>query len=438
MEGVATYKETAEESAAQVLPAPSRRRARPFVVFLRRVGKVAVSLISIAVLTVAWYGWQFVGDPHEGLVTTQVFDDEELHVVPLDGAVDILLVGMDSRTDSQGNPLSREVLDALHAGDSEGERNTDTMILVHIPQNGQRAVAISFPRDSYVDVGPGFGKHKLNSAFVYAYNDKVAELQRHHHSDAKEIDQQAKMAGRKNLISTLERLVGKPGMIDRYAEVNLDSFYEITKALGGVEVCLNRPAREIKSGINLPAGRQTIEGVQALAFVRQRYGLPNYDLDRIARQQAFLSGLARKVLSKDVLMNPGKLSDVIAAVKRSVVLSDNWNLIQFAAQMRGLNSGNVEFHTIPVEGPATIGGADVLQVDPAAVHDFTEGLIADSTASTSTQQTTTSTARPSSSAPPARSNGAAKRSNPVVSTTTAAPSPSVPPPITGGEVPCVN
>jgi LCP family protein required for cell wall assembly len=436
-EGVATCEETAEEPTVQALPVPSRRRARPFVVFLRRCGKVVLSLISIAVLTVAWYGWHFVGDPNEGLITTQVFDDEEPHVVPLDGAVDILLVGIDSRTDDEGNPLPREVLDALHAGEVRDERNTDTMILVHIPQNGQRAVAISFPRDSFVDVGRGFGKHKLNSAFVYAYNDKASELQRRGVSDRRKIDQEAKMAGRKNLISTLERLIGKPGMIDRYAEVNLASFYEITKALGGVDVCLNHPAKEVKSGINLPAGRQKIEGVQALAFVRQRYGLPNYDLDRIARQQAFLSGLARKVLSKDVLMNPGRISDVIAAVKKSVVLSDNWDLVEFAAQMRGLNSGKVEFHTIPVEGNANIGGADVLKVDPAAVHDFTDGLTADSTATKSTEPTT-NPARPSSSAPSVRSDGTAKRSNAVASTTTAVPSSSASPPITAGDVPCVN
>lgn len=432
-EGVATCEQATEEPAPEV---PERRRDRPSVVFLRRGGKTVISLVSIAVLAMTWYGWHYVGDPNEGLTTTQVFDAEEPHVVPLDGAVDILLVGMDSRTDNQGNPLPREVLDALHAGDSDGERNTDTMILVHIPQNGKHAVAISFPRDSWVDVGLGYGKQKLNSAFAYAYNDRAEELQRHGVTDPKQIDQEAKMAGRKNLIATLERLIGRPHMIDRYAEVNLAGFDEITKAIGGVEVCLNHAVKEKKSGIDLPGGRQTIEGVQALAFVRQRYDLPNYDLDRIARQQAFLSGLARKVLSKDMLLNPGGISDVIAAVKKSVVLSDNWDLMQFAAQMRGLDGGSVEFHTIPVDGPATIGGADVLKVDPTTVHDFVGGLIADTSPATSSQASTTP-ALPSSSAPKAQPNGAARRSNPVVSTP-AMPSSSTPRPITGGEIPCVN
>jgi len=348
-------------------PVPARRGTGA-AIFARRGGKVVVSLLSVAILALTWYGWHFIGDPNTGLTTTNVFADTEAHAKPLDGAIDILLVGQDSRTDAQGNPLPREVLDMLHAGVSDGELNTDTMILVHIPQNGKRATAISFPRDSWVELAGGYGKHKLNSAFVYAYTDKYKTLQRQGMTDLKEADAQAKVAGRKNLIATIEKFIGKPGMIDRYAEVNLASFYEITKSIGGVEVCLKGPVKEEKSGVDLPGGRQTIEGVQALAFVRQRYGLPNYDLDRIARQQAFLSGLAHKVLSSDVLTSPAKIADLVSAVKKSVVLSQGWDLKEFAEQMRGLTGGNIEFHTIPTQGNAVIGGADVLRVDPAAVQ----------------------------------------------------------------------
>ncbi|UQS22619.1 LCP family protein [Amycolatopsis thermalba] len=432
-DGLTTRLEAADEVTwpARPIPSPRRRRHR-IAVIVRRGGKLVVALVSVAVLTITWYGWQFIGDPNSGLSTTQVFD-EELHAVPLDGAIDILLVGMDSRTDAQGNPLPREVLDMLHAGESDGEKQTDTMILVHIPQDGRRAVAISFPRDSWVELAGGFGKHKLNGAFVYAYNDKFKELQQQG-VDLETADEQAKVTGRKNLIATLETFIGKPGMIDRYAEVNLASFYEVTRALGGVEVCLKAPVRERKSGVDLPAGRQTVEGVQALAFVRQRYDLPGGDLDRIARQQAFLSGLARKMLSRDVLANPGKLSDVITAVKKSVVLSDNWDLPEFAAQMRGLNGGNIEFRTIPVIGNATIGGADVVRVDPQAVHAFVDQLTSDSGAPASSSATPTSPARTSSSAPPTSSRRpATTTSTPVVTSSSPAP-----PPITAGDVPCVN
>jgi LCP family protein required for cell wall assembly len=369
------------EQAAPTIPARrGQHTGRGAALVARRGGKAVLSLLSVAVLALTWYGWQYIGDPNTGLTTTNVFADTEAHAKPLDGAVDILLVGQDSRTDAQGNPLPREVLDMLHAGVSDGELNTDTMILVHIPQNGKHAIAVSFPRDSWVELAGGFGKHKLNSAFVYAYTDTYRALQRQGMTDLKEADKQAKVAGRKNLIATLEKFIGKPGMIDRYAEVNLASFYEITKSIGGVEVCLKGPVKETKSGVDLPGGRQTIEGVQALAFVRQRYGLPNYDLDRIARQQAFLSGLARKVLSTDVLTSPVKIADLVSAVKKSVVLSQGWDLTEFAAQMRGLTGGNIEFHTIPTLGNATIGGADVLRVDPAQVAAEVARLTSDGSA----------------------------------------------------------
>ncbi|TNC20828.1 LCP family protein [Amycolatopsis alkalitolerans] len=429
-DGVSTRQDTPEEPAWPPPPIPAPRRRKPwFGVFALRGGKAIVSLFSVAVLAATWYAWQFIGDPNEGLATSQVFDDNQLHAVPLDGAVDILLVGMDSRTDAQGNPLPREVLDMLHAGKADGPKNTDTMILVHIPQNGRRAVAISFPRDSWVQLAGGYGKHKLNSAFVYAYNDRFQQLLSDG-TDVREADRQADVAGRRNLIATLENLMGKPGMIDRYAEVNLASFYEVTKALGGIEVCLKGPVHEPKSGVDLPGGHQTIEGAQALAFVRQRYDLPNGDLDRIARQQAFLSGIARKVLSRDVLANPAKAGNVINAVKKSVVLSNNWDLVQFAAQMRGLNSGNVEFHTIPVAGAATIGGADVLRVDPAQVHDFVGGFTGDR--GSATPNSAPSTPSPTSAPPSSAKRTSTSTSTPPASTTSAAP------PITGGELACVN
>lgn len=352
----------------------TRRRRRSFATLALRGGKSAVAMLSVVVLAVTWYGWQFIGDLNEGLSTTDLFAGE---AKPLDGAIDILLVGQDSRTDARGNPLPRAVLDKLHAGDADGERQTDTMILVHIPQSGKRAVAMSFPRDTWVELAGGYGKHKLNGAFVYAYNHTSETLRQQGMTDSAEIDRQAGLAGRKNLVATIEQFIGKPGMIDRYAEVNLSSFYQVTKAIGGIDVCLNEPVSETRSGIDLRAGRQTISGVQALAFVRQRYDLPNGDLDRIARQQAFLSGLARKVLSPEVLANPAKLSELVQAVKKSVVLSSGWDLTEFAAQMRGLTSGNVQFHTIPVLGEGTRGGAYVVRADRDQVRAFVDRMTSD-------------------------------------------------------------
>ncbi|OLT48274.1 transcriptional regulator [Saccharomonospora sp. CUA-673] len=334
-----------------------------------------MALASVVVLTLSWYGWQFIGDVNSGLTTTDVFGDDTVAAEPLDGAIDILLVGQDSRTDAQGNPLPREVLDKLHAGDDDGEQQTDTMILVHIPQDGRGAVAISFPRDAWVELPDGYGENRLNSAFGAAYNHTAGELRQDGDVDEDEIDERATVAGRKNLINAVEKLVDRPGMIDRYAEVNLASFYEITSALGGVDVCLNDDVHDRRSGVDLSAGEHTLEGAEALGFVRQRYGLPNGDLDRIARQQAFLSGLVQKMLSSDVLFDPGSIRDVVQSVQRSVVLSEDWDLMQFAAQMRNLSGGNVEFRTIPVEGNAWFGNALAIELDVDEVRSFVDDVV---------------------------------------------------------------
>jgi LCP family protein required for cell wall assembly len=340
-------------------------------------GRSLVALVSAAVLGTMGYGWWAFGDVDEDTVTTDVIaQDVEDQRVPLDGAVDLLLVGIDSRTDAYGNPLPQEVMDMLNGGVSDGERNTDTMILVHIPVDGTRAVAISFPRDAWVELAGDFGNHRLNSAFAYAYND-AREKNVDTAPDERTLDELAKVAGRKNLIATIEKLIGGSVTIDRYAEVNLLSFFEVTNAIGGVEVCLNNPVDERLSGAHFPAGRQTVAGRDALAFVRQRHELPNGDLDRIVRQQVFLGALADKVLSADMLTSPAKAQQLISAVQRSVILSEGWQLSTFASQMSGLTADGIDFYTIPTLGDANIGGADVLRVDPAQVASFVSTLVSD-------------------------------------------------------------
>jgi LCP family protein required for cell wall assembly len=338
-------------------------------------GRSLVALVSAAVLGTMGYGWWAFGEVDNDTVTTDVIaQDVEDQRTPLDGAVDLLLVGIDSRTDAYGNPLPQEVMDMLNGGVSDGERNTDTMILVHIPVDGTRAVAISFPRDSWVELAGGFGNHRLNSAFAYAYNN-AREENVDTAPDERTLDDLAKVAGRKNLIATIQNLIGGSVTIDRYAEVNLLSFFEVTNAIGGVEVCLNNPVDEQLSGARFPAGRQTVAGRDALAFVRQRHELPNGDLDRIVRQQVFLGALADKVLSADMLTSPGKVQQLISAVQRSVILSDGWQLSTFASQMSGLTADGIDFYTIPTLGDANIGGADVLRVDPAQVASFVSSLV---------------------------------------------------------------
>jgi LCP family protein required for cell wall assembly len=293
-----------------------------------------------------------------------------------DGAIDILLVGVDSRTDAHGNPLSEEELATLRAGDDEAT-NTDTIILVRIPNNGESATAISIPRDSYVEA-PGVGKMKINGVYGSAHFEKLVELVEQNGMEKAQAEPQAVEAGREALIKTVASLTGVT--VDHYAEIGLLGFSLITDALGGVDVCLKNAVYEPLSGADFPAGWQKLTGPQALSFVRQRHDLPRGDLDRVVRQQAVMASLAHEVISSKTLSSPSTLNRLQEAVQRSVVLSDGWNVMEFAEQLQKLAAGNVAFATIPVlkeNGWSDDGMQSVVRVDPTEVKDWVAGLLHD-------------------------------------------------------------
>ncbi|WP_236794159.1 LCP family protein [Amycolatopsis sp. GM8] len=329
-------------------------------------GRTVVALASVLVFGATALGWAQVHRLTSGLSTADVIDPGANSFA---GEQNILLVGLDTRTDAQGNPLPQDLLDQLHAGDqSDGGDNTDTMILIHIPAGGANAVAFSIPRDSYVQLAGGYGKHKINSAYTYAQVAAVTSL-RAQGVSGPQLNVQAAQAGAKNAIQTVEALTGLT--VNHFAAVNLVGFYDISQAVGGVPVCLNAPVRDPYSGADFPAGQQTISGAQALAFVRQRHGLPNGDLDRIRRQQAFLASMAHTVLSAGTLTNPGKLSGLIDALEKSVTLDQGWDVFSFAQQLQNLSGGKIQFQTIPVGNVSLqTPDGDAIQVDPAQVKAF--------------------------------------------------------------------
>ena len=182
-------------------------------------------------------------------------------------------------------------------------------------------------------------------------------------------------AGRKSLISTVEKLTGQT--VDHYAEIGLLGFVLLTDAVGGVDVCLNNEVHEPLSGANFRPGEQTLRGSQALSFVRQRHELPRGDLDRIVRQQVFMASLASKVLSQNTLSDPTKISLMRSAISRSVVLSDNWDVFSFAGKLAGIAGGDVSFQTIPVVDAAaeTSDGESIVKVDPKDVEKMIDGFV---------------------------------------------------------------
>ena len=290
-----------------------------------------------------------------------------------DGATDILLVGTDSRNDAQGNPLPHEVLAQLDAGSADGELNTDSMMLVRVPNDGSRAVAFSLPRDSYVKLPGQFGKGKLNSVYPAAKAAQAQQLVFDGDSNPADVDVKSSEAGRQALIEAVQDLTGIG--VDHYAEVNLLGFYNLTNAIGGVDVCLKNATDDDFSGAHFAAGPRTVQGKDALAFVRQRHGLPLGDLDRVRRQQAFLAGLSHKVLSAGTLADPVTLTRLLDAVKQSVILDSGWDLLGLAQQLQGVSGGAVTFMTIPTLGGENTAAGDALKVDPVEVQQFVADAI---------------------------------------------------------------
>ncbi|MCA1006418.1 LCP family protein [Rhodococcus hoagii] len=349
--------------------------------------QIAVAIAAVLVLVITGFAWRSVDSLRSSLATIGGLGLGGTK----DGAVDILLVGTDSRTDAHGNPLSQAELDSLRAGE-EVASNTDTIILVRVPNDGSSATAISIPRDAYVDV-PGIGKSKINAAYGATKETERQKLIEDGESE-KTAEKEATQAGREALIESVANLTGVT--VDHYAEIGLLGFVLLTDAVGGVDVCLNAAVDEPLSGAKFPAGEQTLSGANALSFVRQRHNLPRGDLDRIVRQQVFMASLVREVLSAKTLTSPGKINQLTAAVKRSVVLDSDWDIIEFATQLQDLAGGKVRFETIPVVdiNGMTDYGESIVQVDPKAVRKYVAGLAGEQPAEDDTTTSTTPTTMP--------------------------------------------
>jgi LCP family protein required for cell wall assembly len=295
---------------------------------------------------------------------------------PSIGAQNILLMGLESRRDWNGNILPPGILAALHAGSAQavangvGGNDTNTLILIHIPAGGRKAIGFSIPRDDWVNFAGTVGPQqagKIDQAYGVSLYYEEAKLRAQDPGMSQ--DQLAFLgneAGRTAAVATVEKLTGVH--IDHFAEVNLDGFYELAKVLGGVEVCLNHPVHDANSGASFRAGYQHLDARQALAFVRQRDGLPNGDLDRTHRQQAFLDSVMHQLRVEGVLSDLTKMQSLLSVAQQYLITDAGWNLLDFATQMRDLTSGNLVFRTLPIQGYAKIDGQDANVVNPASIQ----------------------------------------------------------------------
>jgi LCP family protein required for cell wall assembly len=256
---------------------------------------------------------------------------QRTEVTALDGSggpMHTLVIGSDSR-----EGLTEEEMLELGTGSVEGER-TDSIFVLSV--QGGKAGILAFPRDLYVERCDG-SRGRINAALA--------------------------IGGVDCLVDTVEAVSGLG--IDHYMAVSFGGFRDIVDAVGGVDVCLDRAMEDPFAGINLDAGCQTLDGKQALGFVRTRK-LDN-DLERIKRQQQFLGALARKIATPATLLDPTTSWPLTGAVGDALTADGGLGLLdlgRLGLGARGMAQGAAVTATVPATG-ATIGGASVLEIDDA-------------------------------------------------------------------------
>lgn len=368
--------------------------------------------------------------------------------VPQDtAATNILIMGLDSRLDENGNPLPADVYNALHAGSgADGGYNTNVLMLIHTPGDGGRAVGISIPRDDYADLPgspDGVSQSKIKEAYGLMLDQTLTHLLNTTSLSRADAYQQARTAARQEEITTVSQFLGGVA-IDHFVEVTMAAFYQLAQAVQPITVCLNEATSDPYSGADFQAGYQQLTASQAVAFVRQRRDLDNpaldfTDLDRERRQQAFIISLAYKLRQAGTFTDFAMLGKLIDVAKQNIAVDQGLDLLSFASDAQSFAGGGISFVTLPIAGFATIAGADVNLVDLPSLRAEVAQLLAPSSATPT--PTPTPSPSPVLTPPPTATPGATS-----TATAPATPAPTPTPdvssewavPVTAGSIPCVK
>ena len=304
------------------------------------VAVLAVSVASIAGIAV----WQTLSNIKPGVHLSHVRGTNEPipQVGSIDGAVNLLLTGTDTRT-GQGGFQDRADL----AG-SSGAGNNDVTMVLHISADHQHATVVSIPRDLLVNI-PACPRPKGGIAGPVTNAMFNTTLSR---------------GGLGCTVLATEKLTGLD--IQYAAEISFDGVIEMSNAVGGVTVCLATNLNDKYVGLHLSAGEQTIEGSSALAFLRSRHGVGDgSDLGRISDQQLFMSSLMRKLTSAGVLSNPLTLYSLANAAVRNMQLSDTLTapttMVAIALALKNIDLNNVVFVEWPTKSNPAFPGRVVAQ-----------------------------------------------------------------------------
>ncbi|MEU8030014.1 LCP family protein [Streptomyces sp. NPDC049099] len=286
----------------------------------------AVTTLSVVVLASAGIGHAVMSSLDAGIARVDAFKDMKNR--PRAGhGTNVLLVGTDGR-----DRISEQERRAYRLGGAPCHC-TDTMMIVHISENRDRATVVSLPRDSYAEVP--------------AHTDPATGLQ--HGPHPVRLNAAYAEGGPQLTVRTVENMTHVK--IDHYLEVDFASFMKTVDVLGGVPVCTTTPLKDSYTGLDLPPGTHTLMGGQALQYVRARHIDGASDLGRMKRQQQFLAELIDRATSSGVLLNPMRFRDVTRAVLGSVRADEGFGtdeLLDLGRAMRNFSPSSSEFTTVPI------------------------------------------------------------------------------------------
>lgn len=314
---------------------PQRKRRRGFVLLVTAL--VALGLVLALVVFIAFRGLAILNtiqrepgltpDDYAGRPTAATADAGKKP--PLN----FVLMGSDTRGNERGR--------------------SDSLMVAHVSGDREHVYLVSYPRDLWVQI-PGYQKGKINWAYSYG--------------------------GAKLTVRTLEELSSL--RMDHAVVIDFEGFIKLTDVLGGVTV-YNPWTTEQKAGVRFEQGDVTLSGERALIYVRERYQLPNGDLDRAYRQRTVLKAILAKIMSKGTLTNPILLSDVLGKVSETMTVDSemtNSYVIDLALSMRLEGAESVRLLQAPIKGFATVGDQSVDVIDQAGMAELHEAMRTDAMA----------------------------------------------------------
>lgn len=314
----------------------------------RRHKALTVLLVLALVLVVPVLVWAYYLNrqlseiPRFSTTTTTDIPGVERPERPAGESMNILLLGSDDPDGADDGPSLEELL-ASGTWDP-GAFRSDTILVLHLDADRTGGQLVSLPRDSWVEI-PGHGQNKINAAFS--------------------------LGGPALMQQTVEQVTGL--YIDHAMIVDFAGFEEITRIVGGVEVFVPETVTDSARDRVWTEGIHHIEGEEALDYVRQRYGLPGGDFDRIQRQQNFLRALLHKLTSTGVVANPKRVTALAGELAETVAVDEEFTpsaMRDLALSLRSFDSSRLEFATAPHNGTGMVGAASVVHLDVPATRDM--------------------------------------------------------------------